>query len=146
MLCQDHFGRYADLSFGDVWLKNIKKLPVKYTSCLIHNETGLIMYNEAVTNCDIVDFHFTAKKLLLSQKRTMAFKYNSAKAKVQFFGKQQKKLPLDVHAPCRWYHRLAYALARRSQAISNKSPKFMEKIPIWLIFCYMCFIRMLLSF
>jgi coenzyme F420-reducing hydrogenase beta subunit len=146
MLCQDFFGRHADLSFGDIWLKSMKKNPIKHTSCIIHNETGLAMYNTAIEMGDITDFHFTRRKLLLSNKRALTFKYNCAKSKVQYFEKQNKKLFLDTHAPCRWNHRLAYALARRNQIFSNKKADSLKKIPMWLIYCYMCFIRLLLNF
>jgi len=146
MLCQDHFGREADLSFGDIWLKAMKKNPIKHTSCLVHNETGAKLYHTAVENGDIVDFHFPHKNLLRSQKRALVFKYNCAGAKARYFEKQNKKLNLDTSAPCRWNHRLAYALARRNQDISLKKPELVEKIPMWFIYYYMVFIRVLLNF
>jgi len=146
LFCQDHFGREADLSFGDIWLRSMKKNPIKHTSCLIRNETGLAMYNTALKRGDMVDFHFSATRLLLSQKRALVYKYNCAKAKVQYFERQNRKLPLDTHAPCRWNHRLAYALARRNRELSARSPEFVEKIPVWMIYYYMCFIRVLLNF
>jgi len=137
LFCQDLFGKEADLSFGDVWLKSMKKNPIKHTSCLIHNQKGRIMYDIAVKKGDIVDYHFTGKKLLLSQKRGLAFKYNCAAA---------KEGNLDIHAPCRWNHRLAYRLARRNQRISTEKPEQLAKTPMRIIYLYMCFIRALLNF
>jgi len=145
MLCQDHFGRESDISFGDVWLSEMKKNPIKHTSCIIHNKTGLEMYNSVVESGDIIDFHFTGKKLIHSQFRSIVFKYNCAKAKVDFFVKQNKHIKLDTHAPCRWNHRLAYALASHNQMLSDKNPKFVEKLPLWFVYYYMCFIRLLLN-
>jgi len=146
MLCQDQFGKDADLSFGDIWLKSMKKNPIKHTSCLIHNEKGLDFYRAAVAKGDITDFHFNHKNLIRSQKRALVFKYNCAGAKARFFEKQNKKLNLDIEMPCRWNHRLAYALARRNQELSFKNPEFVEKIPMFIVYYYMAFIRVLLSF
>ncbi|WP_251352938.1 Coenzyme F420 hydrogenase/dehydrogenase, beta subunit C-terminal domain [Hominisplanchenecus murintestinalis] len=38
MTCQDHFALAADISFGDIWLKEMKGNPIKHTSCVIRNE------------------------------------------------------------------------------------------------------------
>lgn len=146
MLCQDQFGKEADLSFGDIWLKAMKKNPIKHTSCLIHSEAGLHYYQSVVARGDIVDFHFDRKRLLLSQKRALVFKYNCAKAKVRHYQKQGKGLCLDSASPCRWNHRLAYRIARRNQETSKNHPERVTRLPLWYIYYKMCFIRFLLSF
>jgi len=137
MACQDLFGKESDLSFGDVWLKSMKKNPIKHTSCLIHSEKGLDMYSSAVSRGEIIDTHFTGKKLLQSQKRALVFKYNCAAAKGG---------DLDTHAPCHWNHRLAYTLARRNQKFSNEKAEQLAKIPMRIVYYYMCLVRLLLNF
>ncbi|MCL2446987.1 MAG: Coenzyme F420 hydrogenase/dehydrogenase, beta subunit C-terminal domain [Oscillospiraceae bacterium] len=136
MRCADHFGQTADLSFGDVWLKAMKKNPIKHTSCVIRTPVGQQMYQSAVQSGDIIDFHFDRRRLVLSQKRALTFKHCGqwiANGKPKG---QKPKLP----------HRLAYAIGRRNQAISFKHPKFIEKLPVWFVYYYMCFVRVLLSF
>ncbi len=138
--CQDHFGRGADLSFGDIWLKEMKANPIKHTCCVIRSETGRALYESAVKSGVITDGHFSAKRLLRTQKRPLVFKYNCAKAKGQEAGR------LDTGLPCRWNHRLAYALISFNQSLSAKRPGFIQRIPMWTVFYYMCFIRFLLNF
>lgn len=146
MVCQDQYGRYADLGFGDIWLKQMKRVDIKHTSCTIHTEVGRDLYEAAVSNGDIVSSHLSKGDLIRSQKRALIFKYNLAEAKVSAFAKQGKALRLDDTLPCRWNHRLAWALARRNQAVSAKNPNRVERMPMWITYYYMCFIRVLLSF
>ena len=146
MLCQDHFGRSADISFGDIWLKEMKGNPIKHTSCVIRNEKALAMYQSAVEAGAIIDSHISDTKMLKSQKRALVFKYNLAKAKKQYYAKHGKSVSVDDSAKCKWNHKLAFYLARKNKAYSEEHYEKLAHVPTWAIYYYMCFIRVLLSF
>ncbi|MGN1339623.1 MAG: polysaccharide pyruvyl transferase family protein [Oscillospiraceae bacterium] len=146
MVCQDHYCNEADISFGDIWLKEMKKNPIKHTSCVIRNEKALEMFNSAVNAGKNAASRIDDSKMLRSQKRALVFKFNCAKAKQDMFTKQGKKLAVDVSGKCRWNHRLAFRLGWRNMEFSKKHLKTLEKLPTWVIYYYMCFIRVLLSF
>jgi len=146
MLCQDHYAMSSDISFGDIWLKEMKKSSIKHTSCIIRNLKALDMYNSCVASGEMVDSHFSISDLLKSQKRALVFKYNCAKAKVKYYKSKGKNIKLDESSRCKWNHRLAFYLARKNNAFSVKQYDKLKKIPTIIIYYYMCFIRVLLSF
>ncbi|MFP3153708.1 Coenzyme F420 hydrogenase/dehydrogenase, beta subunit C-terminal domain [Lachnospiraceae bacterium ZAX-1] len=147
MQCQDQYGRHADLSFGDIWLKEMKKEQVKHTSCVIRNQKAYDMYQSAVDARVITDKHLSDTKMIKSQKRALAFKYSLAKAKMQYYRKKTgKDCAIDILDKCKWNHRLAFYLARKNKEFSEKKQAKLEKIPTCVIYYYMCFIRVLLSF
>ena len=145
MLCQDHYARYSDISFGDVWLGRMKKSPIKYTSCIIRTPEILKLYSEAVNEGVLKDYHLSGSDLVKSQKRALVFKYNCALSKQASYSKKGKNIKLDVSDPCRWNHRLAFFLAERNRRLSERNSAMLEKIPMPVIYYYMCFIRVLLS-
>lgn len=146
MTCQDHFALAADISFGDIWLSEMKGNPIKHTSCVIRNERALKLYRSAVEAGAITDSHISDRDMVRSQKRALVFKYTCAPAKLAYYEKQGKKLSLTADDKCRWNHRLAFALARRNKEYSEKHYNSLRRIPYQLIYYYMCFIRVLLSF
>ncbi len=146
MVCQDHYCNAADISFGDIWLKEMKKEPIKHTSCVIRNEKALAMFNSAVTAGAITARRIDDTRMLRSQKRALVFKHNLAKAKQDMFRKRGKSLILDTSGKCRWNHRLAWKLGWRNMELSRDRLEKLEKLPTWFVYYYMCFIRVLLSF
>lgn len=146
MVCRDQFAECADISFGDVWLKEMKKEPIKHTSCVIRTERALEMYRSAVSAEAVIDKSFTDEKLLRSQKRAIVFKYNCASAKRGYFEKIGKTLKIDRSDKCRWNHKLAFRLAWRNTEYGENHAEKLKKIPLPLVYLYMCFIRLLLSF
>ncbi len=146
MTCQDHFGKTSDISFGDIWLKEMKNNPIKHTSCIIRKKRALVMYQSAVKAGTIIDKHISNAEIVHSQKRALVFKYNCAKAKVAYYNKQGKSIPIDISAKCKWNHKLAYYLANKNNEYSKNYYDRLKKIPMPLIYYYMCFIRVLLSF
>lgn len=146
MVCQDHYCNEADISFGDIWLKEMKKNPIKHTSCVIRSEKALAMFNSAVKAGAIVASRIDDSKMLRSQKRALVFKFNCARAKQEMFSKQGKNLALDTSGKFRWNHRLAFKLGWHNMEFSKNKLKTLEKLPTWLVYYYMCFIRVLLSF
>ncbi len=145
MLCQDHFAEGADISFGDIWLKKMKKEGVKTTGLIIRTEAGRRLYELAVKAGDITDRHMSVNDCLKGQKRALCFKYCLAKAKEDFYLKNGKNIKLDTSEKCRLKHRLAFMLAEKNRAFSEEHPELLEKIPMEAIYLYMCFIRVLLS-
>lgn len=146
MTCQDHFASAADISFGDIWLKEMKGNPIKHTSCVIRNEMALAMYRQAVEAGAIVDSHISGRDMVRSQKRALVFKYTCAPAKLKYFAKQGKTINLTADDTCRWNHRLAFTLAEKNKRYSEEHYESLRKIPYILIYYYMCLIRVLLSF
>lgn len=146
MVCQDHYCNAADISFGDIWLKEMKKEPIKYTSCVIRNEKALAMLEGAINAGAICAKRIDDTKMLQSQKRALVFKFNLAAEKQKMYKRHGKSIPLDTSSKCRWNHRLAWRLGWRNMKLSGEKLKKLEKMPTWLIYYYMCFIRVLLSF
>ena len=146
MVCQDHYCNAADISFGDIWLKEMKKDPIKHTSCVIRNEKALDMFNSAVEAGAIIARRIDDTRMVRSQKRALVFKHNLAKAKQKMFAKQGKNISLDTTGKCRWNHRLAWKLGWSNMEFSRDKLEKLEKLPTWFVYYYMCFIRVLLSF
>ena len=146
MICQDHFANEADISFGDIWLKSMKKNPIKHTGCVIRNENALSMYEAAVKDGAVIERHMSSTEAIKSQKRALVFKFNAAKAKISSIKGKGEHCDLDVSSRCKWNHRLAFRLAEKNRIYSEKHPDKLQKKPMWLIYYYMCFIRVLLSF
>ena len=146
MTCQDHFALAADISFGDIWLKEMKGNPIKHTSCVIRNEKAWNMYRSAVEAGAIQDSHISDRDMVRSQKRALVFKYTCAAAKLKYLEKQGRRPALTADDKCKWNHRLAFYLARKNKDYSEKHYDRLRKVPYIFIYCYMCFIRVLLSF
>lgn len=128
--CQDHFARNADISFGDVWLKEMKKEKIKHTGCVIRNENALKLLQRAQQESYIFLKHMGEKDLIRSQKRALVFKYCVC--------------PTDERK--KWNYKLAFYLANRNRLFSEQHHVFFEFCPQTLFLFYMCFIRWLMTF
>jgi coenzyme F420-reducing hydrogenase beta subunit len=138
MYCQDHFASGADISVGDIWLSSMKKDSHKHTCCIIRTEQAKAYYQDAVNAGKIVDSSISRRDVLRGQKRALVTKFHCAAAK--------KNDKLDVSEKCGWNHRLAYFLLEHDRRFSEEHEAVLRKIPMKLIYYYMCFIRVLLSF
>lgn len=121
--CKDQFAMAADISFGDVWLKEMKKEPIKYTGCIIRTKEAYAMLQRAVEQGDLYIRHMSDTQMCKSQKRALAFKYRDR----------------------RWNYRLAGYFAVKNQQFSFQHPRLLKHIPMPIIYYYMCLIRLLLS-
>ena len=139
MTCQDHFGECSDISFGDIWLKEMKGNPIKHTSCVIRSQKAYDALNQAIADGDIYATHISDKDMVRSQKRALVFKFNLAKAK-------KTTAKLDTSDKCKWNHKLALKLAEHNKKYSEEHYDKLAKVPTKVIYYYMCFIRVLLSF
>ncbi len=128
--CRDHFAENADVSFGDVWLKEMKKEAVKHTGCVIRSEKALAWLKRAEEEGDLTLRYMGERDLLRSQKRALAFKFRVCP-------KEGRK---------RWNDRLAFRLAEHNRKASEKHPGRVARWPQPVLFLYMCFIRWLMNF
>lgn len=127
MRCQDHFALAADISFGDVWLREMKSNPIKHSSCVVRTQRAMDFLGRAVSDGDLHASYIRDRDILRSQKRALVFKFNHD----------------GDHS--HWNHRLAYRLSERNRIFSENHFNVLRRIPSWLIYLYMCFIRILLS-
>lgn len=141
MSCQDHYAECSDISFGDIWLKEMKGNPIKHTSCVIRSQKAYDAMNQAINDGDIYTTHISDKDIVRSQKRALVFKFCLAQAK-----QKNTKIHMDTSDKCKWNHKLAYKLAERNKKYSEEHYDKLAKIPTKVIYYYMCFIRVLLSF
>ncbi len=121
--CKDQFAACADISFGDVWLREVKKDTVKYTGCIIRSKNAYRMLLRAQAQGEIYTRPLTAEQALRSQARALTFKYRGQ----------------------RWNHRLAGWLAVQNREFSSKHEQLLRHVPLRVIYYYMCAIRVLLS-
>ena len=121
--CKDQFAECADISFGDVWLSEVKKAPVKYSGCVIRTAKAYAMLKQAQDAGMLHTKRMTDIQILQSQMRALTFKYRAG----------------------RWNHRLAGWLAVKNRKFSIEHPKTLKRVPIGVIYYYMCAIRALLS-
>lgn len=138
MYCQDHYAAASDISFGDIWLKEMKGNPIKHTSCVIRTQKAYDFLNRGVKDGSIHAEHISDRDMVRSQKRALVFKFNAAKAKMN--------AALDTSDRCKWNHKLAFRLAEKNKKYSEEHYDKLAKKPTWFIYYYMCFIRVLLSF
>lgn len=146
--CQDHFSYRADISCGDVWLKEMKDHPVKHTGFVVRTETaeGVVqqMAEAGVLQCAPVD----AAKVLRSQKRAATYKYSAAQAKMRIGPWFGLKYDGQSQSPSKWNHYLAVFLISMNIRWS-KHPflgRMAYRLPRRLMFLYMGWIRFLLNF
>ncbi len=128
--CGDHFAECADASFGDIWLKEMKKEAVKHTGCVVRSEQALAWLNRAAEEGSLRLRYMGERDLLRSQRRALVFKHKVCA------GDRKKK----------WNHRLAYRLAEHNRKASEQHPERVAKWPVRIMFLYMCFIRWLMNF
>ncbi len=121
--CKDQFAECADISFGDVWLAEVKKEPVKYTGCVVRSEKALSFLKRAESQGDLYLRPMTDADMVKSQKRALIFKFRGS----------------------RWNHRLAGWLAAKNRLFSIERPETLKRIPMRAVYYYMCMIRLLLS-
>ncbi len=122
--CKDQFASRADISFGDVWLGQVKKDAVKYTGYIVRSQHALKMLETAHRQGDIHIRPLTDQEALRSQMRALTLKYRNQ----------------------RWNHRLAGWLEEQNRKFSAEEPDLLRKVPLAVVYAYMCAIRVLLSF
>ncbi len=69
--CKDQFAACADISFGDVWLREVKKDAVKYTGFIVRSQHALEMLKTAHQQGDIRMRPLSGRQILQSQMRAL---------------------------------------------------------------------------
>lgn len=142
--CQDHFGFNGDISCGDFWISEIKDNPIKHTSIIARNEKSDSLLNE-MTSENIIEMNqVSIEEMLKSQKRALVYKFNTAYARKKigkFFGFECRAANLEKS---KWNHYLAAFLVALNMKLYKS--KLIDFIPNKLLFVYMCFLRLLISF
>ena len=126
--CKDQYAFDADISFGDIWNREMKGERIKHTCCVIRSERALDVYERAVEQGVITSTHMTARDMVRGQKRALTYKW------------------LSCTGEGRWNHKLAFRLAEANRTKSDQHPERVEKTHPKAQYYYMCFIRALLSF
>ena len=121
--CKDQFAACADISFGDIWLREVKKDAVKYTGFIVRSQHALEMLKTAHQQGDIRMRPLSGRQILQSQMRALTLKYREN---------------------C-WNHRLAGWLEEKNRIFSAEHPDLLQKAPLPVLYVYMCAIRVLLS-
>lgn len=123
LTCKDQFAQCADISFGDVWLREVKKDAIKYTGCIVRSRRAYQMLQRAQRQGEIRTRPLRAEQMLQSQARALTFKYRGQ----------------------RWNHRLAGWLAVKNREFSLQHEQLLYHVPLTVIYYYMCAIRALLG-
>ena len=103
------------------------------------------VYNTVAADL-IHDEYISRRKIILSQKRALAFKFLCAYVKRNTLQKKGRNVKLKCTYNNKWNYKLAWYLAHKNQQYSLKHPDKIEKIPLSIVYVYMLFIRFLLSF
>ena len=146
--CQDHFALYGDISCGDVWLKEMKDDPIKHTGFVVKNDKALKVIEMMQKDGALAAKEVSAEKVLKSQKRALAYKFCTGKAKAKIGKLFGIKYNGKVIEPTSWNHYLAIFFISINIAVSRNKvlSKLAFMLPRRLMFLYMGFIRTLLNF
>lgn len=74
--CSDHFAYHSDLSLGDVWSPEMKRLPEKYNSLIVRTGAGAEWVREAIKDGRVIAREVDAATVLDGQSRIAPFHYN----------------------------------------------------------------------
>ncbi len=74
LFCSDHFCRNCDISFGDIWLGEMKKSPLKYSSVLVKTPAGEKFFRLVSPDLNIKEV--PVEKIMEGQKRAALTHYN----------------------------------------------------------------------
>ena len=128
--CDDHYAASSDISFGDIWLKEMKKENIKHTGCVIRNQQAQDLLDRAIREKDITARFMSGRDLIRSQKRELVF----------------KNLVFAKEGHRKWNHALAGLMVKNNRNFVRKHPKLFEKIPVKIVFFRMALLRVLLNF
>jgi coenzyme F420-reducing hydrogenase beta subunit len=147
--CQDFFGYSSDISFGDIWLKEMKDNPIKHTAMIARTEKGKDLLIETKRNNTISLCPIKKEKIIKGNKRALIYKFLTAYARKQIGKKKGYNYREDPPVKNKkWsYYLVAYFIIKNMDR--SKSNKKMQKTlnrNSKIMFLYMCFIRFFLSF
>lgn len=141
LYCRDHTAETSDISFGDLWLKEFKKHRVKH-SCIISRKQYITdILDEMAKNRIITIGKLSADKVISSQKRPLIYH--------KFTTSALKKIMRADPGGYRfnWNDYIAALLILFNMNMSQKMfSRIFYILPKRLVFLYMVFVRIFLSF
>jgi len=145
--CSNHFGYEADLSCGDVWLKEMKSNPIKHTGFIAKTPIAQTVVQAMIDEEVIVASEISVEKVLKSQKRALTFKFRTAAPRKKLGKHFGISYNGTVDEPHKWNHSLAAFLILWNVRASRSAfwSKVVYALPRRLLFLYMGFIRVLLN-
>lgn len=145
--CSNHFGYDSDISCGDVWLKEMKKHPIKHTGIIAKSDNALKLLEDFKSEGILSLQEIEAKKVLKSQKRALNFKFGTASTR-KFWGSLFGiKSTQEVFDHPKFLHKIAAILiVLNIKASRNRIfNKLIFLLPRKVLFLYMGFLRTLLN-
>jgi coenzyme F420-reducing hydrogenase beta subunit len=146
--CSDFFGYSSDMSFGDLWLSEMKQNPIKHTAVIVRNPVCCDIISKMEENQTICINDISFDKIQKGNKRALIYKFKTAQARGKIGEKYGLKIAKTVIDQSKWNHYLAAKIIIKN-IIRSKDEKKMDKTfkkNNLLMFFYMAFIRILLSF
>jgi coenzyme F420-reducing hydrogenase beta subunit len=147
-VCADNFGYESDISFGDIWLKEMKKEDIKHTAIITRTKEADDVINKMINNKVLSGKEFCPSKIEKGNKRALIYKFKTAQARSiigERYGLKGAKTFLDKS---KWNHTLVSKIIIKNMIRSKDEYKMNRtfKKNRKLMFLYMGLIRVLLSF
>lgn len=139
LACIDHFGFDADISFGDVWLYELRDHPVKHSCVVIRSRRAEEIYQRAVEDEFINSENITSTMILDGQSRIAPTHYDiSARAKAaKLLG---MKVPDKLNQSTSWIKTISAFLGLVNMQLSeSRYARFILRAPRPLIRGYLYF-------
>lgn len=146
--CLDHFGYNADFCCGDIWLKEMKKKEIKHTAVITKHMESDRVFGELVNEGLVTASPVGADFILKGNKRAIIYKYHTATAR-QKLGRLMGFTHSDSDLlKSKWNHYIAafFILLNMKLSKNERMMEFVFWLPKKLIYFYMAFIRILISF
>jgi len=147
-VCTDHFGYASDFSFGDIWLREMKKEDIKHTAVLTRTKEADEIIKEMLEKEVLLGREYSSDRIERGNKRALVYKFKTAKARNEIGDKYGLKGPKRILDESKWNHVLVSRLIIRN-ILRSKDEKKMDRTfskNNKLMFLYMGLIRVLLSF
>ena len=147
LYCRDHTAEYSDISCGDIWIKKMKKEPIKHTIFLARNQKGITAVDLIVKRGTAHVKSSSPVEVFHSQKRALILhKGLYARAAVGWlFG---LKISCAEKGDIRWNDYLSAFVgivnAKFSEKKSFQKFVFLTPRPLWYL--YMLFYKTLHNF
>jgi len=141
LYCTDHTAETSDISFGDLWLKEFKKEEMKH-SCIISRKRKFTNILYEMKEKQVVTINELAlEEMVKAQKRPLIYhKFTTSALK-------KIKLGSSEEYDFNWNDYIAALLILSNMNIAEKKiSKLIYRLPKKLIFLYMVFVRIFLSF
>ncbi len=140
LYCRDHTAETSDVSFGDIWLNEFKKKGIKH-SCIISRNKKITDILCEMKEKNIISINtLSSEKIIKSQQRPLIYH--------KFTTNALRKIKLgDSEYEFKWNDYIAALLILFNMSIAEKKiVTIIYKLPKKLVFLYMIFLRIFLSF